>query len=73
MLRYGSTGDAVETLQRALRASPVKATLAIDGDFGTLTRYWVGVFQHVIGLKRDEIVGARTWARLAPYITTTED
>lgn len=73
VLRYGSTGDAVETLQRALRASPVKATLAIDGDFGPLTRHWVGMFQYVFGLARDEIVGARTWAKLAPYITATED
>jgi N-acetylmuramoyl-L-alanine amidase len=64
VLRLGSRGTAVVTLQRRL------ATLhydvgAVDGVFGSQTFHGVVAFQKVNGLARDGIVGARTWSALA--------
>jgi N-acetylmuramoyl-L-alanine amidase len=64
VLRTGSRGTAVVTLQRRL------ATLrydvgTIDGIFGSATYHGVVAFQKVNGLTRDGIVGPRTWAALA--------
>jgi peptidoglycan hydrolase-like protein with peptidoglycan-binding domain len=64
VLRLGSRGTAVITLQRRL------ATLhydvgPIDGVFGSQTFHGVVAFQKVNGLVRDGIVGSRTWYALA--------
>jgi peptidoglycan hydrolase-like protein with peptidoglycan-binding domain len=64
VLRLGSRGTAVITLQRRL------ATLhydvgPIDGAFGSQTFHGVVAFQKVNGLVRDGIVGSRTWYALA--------
>lgn len=64
VLRLGSRGTAVVTLQRRL------ATLhydvgPIDGIFGSQTFHGVVAFQKVNGLVRDGIVGPRTWYALA--------
>jgi N-acetylmuramoyl-L-alanine amidase len=64
VLRLGSRGAAVITLQRRL------ATLhydigPIDGIFGYSTFHGVVAFQKVNGLVRDGIVGPRTWYALA--------
>jgi peptidoglycan hydrolase-like protein with peptidoglycan-binding domain len=64
VLRWGSTGTAVITLQQRL------ATLhydvgAIDGSFGSDTYHAVVCFQKVNGLTRDGVVGSQTWAALS--------
>jgi murein L,D-transpeptidase YcbB/YkuD len=64
VLRLGSRGTAVITLQRRL------ATLhydvgTVDGVFGSQTFHGVVAFQQVNGLVRDGIVGPRTWSALA--------
>jgi N-acetylmuramoyl-L-alanine amidase len=64
MLRMGSRGTAVVSLQRRL------ATLhydvgPIDGVFGSSTHHGVVAFQKVNGLVREGIVGPRTWVALA--------
>ncbi len=58
VLRYGSIGDAVQTLQRRLDG------LAVDGSFGPKTLAAVKQFQSTHGLAVDGIVGPQTWAAL---------
>jgi N-acetylmuramoyl-L-alanine amidase len=63
VLRYGSRGTAVVTLQRRL-ASLRYDVGTIDGIFGSNTYHAVVAFQKVNGLGRDGIVGPLTWAAL---------
>ncbi|MFE9657407.1 peptidoglycan-binding protein [Micromonospora sp. NPDC006431] len=63
VLRQGSKGAAVSTLQRRLTALHYDVG-GIDGDFGPSTHHAVVAFQKVNGLARDGIVGPRTWAAL---------
>ena len=53
-LQYGSTGDCVKVVQRAVGVTD-------DGIFGPNTRSAVIVFQHDHGLALDGIVGPNTW------------
>jgi peptidoglycan hydrolase-like protein with peptidoglycan-binding domain len=55
VLRRGSTGDAVATLQRAVGVTA-------DGDFGPQTEAAVKAFQAAHGLAPDGVVGPQTWA-----------
>jgi N-acetylmuramoyl-L-alanine amidase len=64
VLRLGSRGTAVTTLQRRL-ASLRYDVGPIDGAFGYSTFHGVIAFQKVNGLVRDGIVGPRTWYALA--------
>lgn len=57
IIRKGSKGAAVETLQRLLG---IKA----DGDFGPITEKAVMQFQKSKGLVADGVVGNKTWAFL---------
>ena len=57
VLKKGSRGEEVKTLQRALH-------LYVDGIFGEKTEKTVIEFQKVHGLVADGIVGAKTWAAL---------
>lgn len=57
VLRVGSTGAHVRTLQRALG-------ITADGSFGPKTDAAVRAFQRAHRLVADGIVGARTWAVL---------
>lgn len=67
-LRYGSRGNDVRELQRALRS--LGYSLEIDGIFGSMTEFSVKTFQGTHGLERDGIVGPLTWAALdAPAST----
>lgn len=59
VLRKGSKGEEVKTLQRLLNVYP-------DGIFGSLTEEAVHVFQNENGLFPDGIVGEKTWAKLMP-------
>lgn len=68
LLRQGSRGDAVRTLQRYLNdlASAYGALLPVnaDGIFGPQTRNAVLAFQGLFDLAADGIVGPATWNRL---------
>jgi peptidoglycan hydrolase-like protein with peptidoglycan-binding domain len=70
MLRFGSQGTQVKTLQAALniwsgRSPPV---LVEDGIFGPKTRMKVVEYQVATDLVPDGIVGPKTWAMLQPLI-----
>ncbi len=68
MLRLGSRGGTVVTLQQRLAALHYFDVGTADGVFGQATYHAVIAFQKVQGLTRDGIVGPATWARLArPY------
>lgn len=57
MVKHGSRGDAVKTLQGLLG-------ITADGIFGTKTRAAVKAYQTARGLAADGIVGPLTWAAL---------
>ncbi|MFE9689547.1 L,D-transpeptidase family protein [Micromonospora sp. NPDC005806] len=63
ILRQGSRGAAVTTLQRRLTALHYDVG-GVDGVFGPSTYHAVVAFQKVNSLARDGIVGPRTWAAL---------
>jgi N-acetylmuramoyl-L-alanine amidase len=62
LLRVGSAGGAVRTLQRELNEHGYK--LAVDGHFGAHTAAAVASFQKKHKLTVDRIVGAKTWKAL---------
>jgi lipoprotein-anchoring transpeptidase ErfK/SrfK len=69
VLRLGSRGGAVLTLQRRLAALHHFDVAKADGVFGPGTYHAVVAFQKVQGLVRDGIAGPATQARLArPYV-----
>jgi lipoprotein-anchoring transpeptidase ErfK/SrfK len=69
VLRLGSRGSAVVTLQHRLTALHYFDVGPADGVFGAGTYHAVIAFQKVQGLSRDGIVGPVTRARLAqPYV-----
>ena len=57
ILKKGSKGEDVKTLQKALN-------IKVDGDFGTKTETAVKEFQKSKGLVADGIVGKKTWEAL---------
>ena len=63
LLRRGSQGGAVVSLQNALRARG--ASFNATGYFGSLTEASVRSFQSSKGLSVDGVVGRATWAALA--------
>jgi hypothetical protein len=68
MLRNGSRGGHVSTLQAALNrflATRGLPALGTDGIFGNQTERAVRIFQQARGLATDGIVGPRTWAMLS--------
>ena len=62
-IREGSTGEAVEFLQRTLNAK-FWLELDVDSNFGSATKQAVIDFQTSRGLGADGIVGPSTWAAL---------
>jgi hypothetical protein len=62
VLRYGSAGPDVIILQKRLRARGWR--IAVDGDFGPVTRKIIIAFQREKGLGIDGIVGPVTWRKL---------
>ena len=69
VLRLGSHGSAVKTLQQRLIALHYFDVSTADGVFGQNTYHAVVAFQKVQGLTRDGVVGPATWAKLAkPYV-----
>lgn len=69
-IQEGSTGPYVQQLQRDL--DQLGYSLAVDGDFGPLTRAAVVSFQGRQGIAQDGIVGPITWQRLADAIATAQ-
>jgi N-acetylmuramoyl-L-alanine amidase len=68
VLRQGSTGTWVSTLQRRLHGLGYEVG-TMDGNFGPSTFHGVVAFQKVNNLARDGVVGHTTWAALdAPLI-----
>ncbi|MGB3790943.1 MAG: peptidoglycan-binding protein [Phormidesmis sp.] len=63
ILRQGSQGQLVRTVQKTLLASGY--VMAVDGDFGAVTHSSVIAFQQCMGLKVDGIVGLSTWHALS--------
>ncbi|MEV4317168.1 glycoside hydrolase domain-containing protein [Actinocrispum sp. NPDC049592] len=62
-VKDGSTGDAVERLQRSLIAA-LGTSLDVDGIFGPATEQAVRQYQTSRGLGVDGIVGPATWTAL---------
>lgn len=61
-LSYGSSGEEVKELQKAL--NNMGYSLEVDGKFGTKTQNAVKSYQKNNGLSVDGIVGNNTWASL---------
>jgi beta-lactamase class A len=71
LLKLGSTGRLVETLQRTLNARlDPSPGLAIDGDFGPLTEASVKAFQKSKNLRATGEVLPETWKALEPLVET---
>ena len=66
VLRSGSSGAAVRTLQYLLRASGRSVTT--DASFGPATESAVRSFQSAHGLSVDGVVGNNTWYSLLPVL-----
>ncbi|MCL1806481.1 MAG: peptidoglycan-binding protein [Oscillospiraceae bacterium] len=68
LIRNGSRGEAVRTVQEALNTLaatiPSIPRLTVDGIFGNKTQNAVTAFQRYFGLNADGIVGPITWNRL---------
>ncbi len=63
LLKTGSTGEAVQQLQQALKALGFDPG-AVDGTFGAGTEAAVRAFQQASGLPADGIVGPVTWRNI---------
>ena len=68
MLSYGSSGEDVKELQKALNNAGY--TLDVDGKFGKKTQTAVKSYQKSKGLAVDGIVGNNTWASLSGGATS---
>jgi hypothetical protein len=66
VLKQGSSGAAVKTLQYLLRSTGRSVT--VDGSFGAATYSAVRSFQSSRGLTVDGIVGNNTWHALLPVL-----
>lgn len=68
ILKKGSKGEQVKTVQRVLRMRGWKdgngKALEIDGSFGVKTEYAVKSFQKGKGVTVDGVVGEKTWNKL---------
>jgi g-D-glutamyl-meso-diaminopimelate peptidase len=62
-LREGSSGDDVIYLQQLLNKKG-RATITVDGYFGSETKQMVQIYQRNHGLEVDGIVGQKTWSSL---------
>ena len=64
VLRFGSSGETVATVQEVLRISKHYSG-SIDAQFYTLTEEAVRAFQKSFGIKADGIVDRETWTALS--------
>lgn len=70
ILKKGYSGEYVKTLQTKLNENG--ASLEVDGKFGSKTEAAVMLYQEKQGLKKDGIVGNKTWESLG-VITIREN
>ncbi|MEG5140133.1 peptidoglycan-binding protein [Microcoleus sp. A6-C5] len=64
VLKFGSSGEAVTTVQEVLRLSQHYSG-EIDGEFSTQTEEAVRAFQKSFGIEVDGIVDRETWTALS--------
>jgi peptidoglycan hydrolase-like protein with peptidoglycan-binding domain len=64
VLRFGSSGKAVATVQEVLKISKHYGG-KVDGEFSTLTEKAVRAFQKSFGIEADGIVNQKTWTALS--------
>lgn len=68
VLRKGSKGNVVKTLQRLLKSYGYKdkngLDLEVDGDFGANSEYALKAFQKAKKLEADGVCGKNTWTKL---------
>lgn len=68
VLRKGSKGDEVKTLQMLLKSQGYKDSsgidLSVDGDFGSKTEYALKAYQKAKSLEVDGICGKNSWNKL---------
>ena len=64
ILKYGSSGDAVRRLQRALNAASPKATLVVTGVYGPGVEPAVKDWQERTGMEASGVVNKRVWRKL---------
>ena len=64
-MQFGTAGDRVRVLQRALLA--LGFTVKVDGDYGSSTHAAVKAFQKVVGLTQDGKCGKKTMQKLEAY------
>lgn len=65
VLKRGSKGEAVITLQRVLQKTRDPYSGSLDGDFGSRTETAVKAFQKRSELPEDGVVADRTWHALS--------
>lgn len=65
-MQFGTAGDRVRILQRALLALGFEVG-QVDGDFGSATHKAVKAFQTIVGLTADGKVGEKTMKKLEAY------
>ncbi|GGF44338.1 hypothetical protein GCM10011519_17780 [Marmoricola endophyticus] len=64
VVKYGSAGDEVRRVQRALNASGVSRKIPISGVFTVSTPAAVQDYQRKVGISPSGVVNATTWAAL---------
>ncbi len=64
-MQFGTAGDRVRILQRALLA--LGFNVKVDGSYGTTTHAAVKAFQKVVGLTQDGKAGKKTLTKLETY------
>jgi hypothetical protein len=64
-VRFGERSNAVAVVQQRLAANGI--CVAVDGEFGPMTRRAVLAFQRAHGLAADGVVGRKTWGALVLY------
>ena len=65
-MQYGTAGDRVRIMQRALLALGFEVG-QVDGDFGSATHQAVKAFQTIVGLTADGKAGQKTLEKLEAY------
>jgi peptidoglycan hydrolase-like protein with peptidoglycan-binding domain len=70
IIRLGSLGESVKTLQTALNlwSGPSESRLVVDGFFGLSTNSKVREYQRANELAPDGVVGPVTWESLEPLV-----